>query len=326
MQSAMRLGIAIPRASVVTSTWTTLHLAQVALQRGHSVRFVERTDFELDPSGNVIGRAHTFDEPVDDADALASALQDRSARRRTLNMERLDMLLLRVAPPDPAVVQYATLLRDRGVPVVNDPEGLVRVSHKTWLPAQKGVPTPPTLVTRSEGAAEVFLHSQRQGVIVKPSRGSGGRAITRVHRGATAKLVRAFEAAKAAGDGYVVVQAYVPEAEHGEKRLVWLDGEIIGGYLRRRAPGEFRHNLKRGGMAVPAPITDDERNLAERISPPLLAAGIRLAGLDVIGDWITEVNAANPGGTFHSDRLSGSRLAERIVEHLERTVAERNVA
>jgi len=322
----MRLGIVILRAAHLDATWTTVDLACSALRRGHEVRFIERTDFEIDRNAHLVARAHSFDPPDPGPDAMIAALHDRTAPRRSIDLEKLDLLLLRVAPLDPAVVHFATLARDRGVPVVNDPEGIVRVSNKAWLAAQPNIPSPPTLVTRSAGAASIFQSQSEHGVIVKPARGSGGRAVTLVPRHARAELVRAFDAAMATGDGYVVLQAYLPEAENGEKRLVWLDGEIIGGYLRRRAPGEFRHNLKRGGTAAPALITDEERNLALQLSPLLVESGIRIAGLDVIGGRITEVNALNPGGTFHSDRVSGSRLADRIIERLESTAEVRDLA
>jgi glutathione synthase len=106
-----------------------------------------------------------------------------------------------------------------------------------------------------------------------------------------------------------VIQRYLPEAEQGEKRLVWVDGDVLGGYLRRRAEGEFRHNLKRGGVAEATDITDQDRAIAARVSDALRRAGIRIAGLDVIGRWLVEVNALNPGGAFHADRLAGTHLA-----------------
>jgi glutathione synthase len=93
---------------------------------------------------------------------------------------------------------------------------------------------------------------------------------------------------------------------------------VIGGYLRRRAPGEFRHNLKRGGQAEPTTITAEELDLGIQIAPHLLRAGVRLAGLDVIGGHLIEVNALNPGGAFHADRLTGSRLGDLIVDRLTR--------
>lgn len=311
----MRIVFAISRAASVDETWTTVHLARIALQRGAQVRFVEPWDFEVDASGRLVARAHSFDAPAS-AEQIAVQLVNRRAVRRYVDLERIDLMLLRAAPLDLAVLTFASLAKERGVRVVNDPTGLPGVSHKSWLAALPEVRTPRSLVTRSRASCHVFYQSEPLGVVVKPARGSGGRLVSFVPSQDPAALDAAFELARDSGDGYVVAQAYLPEAEEGEKRLVWLDGTVIGGYLRRRAPGEFRHNLKRGGQAEPTTITDQELELGIQIAPHLLRAGVRLAGLDVIGGHVIEVNALNPGGAFHADRLTGSRLGDLIVDRL----------
>jgi len=309
----VRIGIAIHRAPSLDASFTTVHLALAALRRGHEVRFIERHDFEVDPAGRLLARAYVVDAPPADADSLVALLARPDGPRVLDDVESLDLLLLRVTPHDPAVLAFAAMARDRGVRVINDPDGAALVSSKAWLATQPDVPTPVTLVTRSAGTAAAFHAERPEGVVVKPARGSGGRAVFRVAPGDPRALVRAFEEARATGDGYVVLQPYLSAGEHGEKRLLWLDGRIVGGYLRRRAPGEFRHNLKRGATAVPAEITDEDRSTVFRLSPRLLATGVRFAGLDVIGGLITEVNALNPGGTVHADRLTGSRLADLVI-------------
>ncbi len=311
----MRIAFAITRAAAIGSTWTTASLAQVALERGHTVRFVEPWDYEVDVRGRLIARSHAFDRPTS-AERLSHELTSRKATRRYVDLERVDLLLLRSSPLDLAVLSFAQFVKERGVRVVNDPGGLLRVSHKGWLASLPGVRIPETLVTRSRASTHLFASAQYDGVVVKPARGSGGRDVTRVEHGETASLDHAFDRAREGGDGYIVVQRYLTEADGGEKRLVWLDGEIIGGYLRQRAPGEFRHNLKRGATPLPTEITDADRAAAAPVSPHLVAAGVRLAGLDVIGDYLTEVNALNPGGAFHADRTSGTRLSERILDRL----------
>lgn len=311
----MKVAFAISRAASVDATWTTVHLAVAALARGWSVRFIEPWDFEVDPGGALIARAHAFDAPVD-AEVLARQLSSRSAARRFIDVARMDLMLLRAAPLDPTLLSFAMTAQSLGVRVVNDPAGLLQVSHKSWLASQPGVGTPPTLVTRSRAAAQLFYERQRTPVVVKPARGSGGRGVSLVQRRLPSELDEAFDQAQRGGDGYVVLQPYLEEAEAGEKRLVWLDGDVLGGYLRQRALGEFRHNLKRGGLAEPTEVTDSDRALVARLSPALVRAGIRLAGLDVIGNYVIEVNALNPGGTFHTDRLSGTRLADTILARL----------
>ena len=313
----MRIGFAITRAGSMDVTWTTIHLAVAALELGWSVRFIEPWDFEVSADRRLIARAHAF-EPGQGigVDAMVELLRGRRASRRFINVGKLDALLLRAAPLRTTLLTLGTMAQDRGVRVVNDPAGLLRVSHKAWLANQTGAHIPPTVVTRSRAAAQLFFEGQPDGVVVKPARGSGGRAVTRVFRHKAVDMDEAFDQASKAGDGYVVVQRYLRAADEGEKRLLWLDGDLIGGYLRRRAVGEFRHNLKRGGIAEPTQITAIDQRVARSITPALQRAGIRFAGLDVIGDSLVEVNALNPGGTYHTDRLSGTRLSRLVLSRL----------
>lgn len=311
----MRLGMVITRASSLDATWTTVALIHAALQLGHDVRVIERSDLEVDAGGRVVARAHAFEPPACSAERLAEDLRKRFARRCFVDVERLDVLLLRSAPLSSDLLTFAQIAKDRGVRVVNDPDGLARVSNKGWLASLPDVPTPATLVTRSVGAAAVFYRSQRSGVVIKPPRGSGGRDVVRVPAGQSATFEKVFSACRRA-EAHVVVQAYLPAAERGEKRLLWLDGEILGGYLRTRAPGEFRHNLKRGAQASPIEVTEAERILLQPLRRHLTTIGIRFAGLDLIGEHLVEVNAVNPGGTFHTDRLTGSTHATTVISTL----------
>jgi glutathione synthase len=313
----MRIAIAITRAASVDETWTTVHLARAALSAGHSVRFVEPWDYEVDARGQLVARAHAFDPPVIEAHELVAQLRNRRARRCYVDVAGVDLMLVRASPLDPTLLAFLQLAEERGVVVINEPRGMLAVAHKAWLQSRRDVPVPAGIVTRSHGTAIVFFRrTGTGGVVVKPARGSGGRAVSLVADGDLPGFDNAFRAATRVGDGYVVVQEYLAAADEGEKRIVWLDGESIGGYLRRRAPGEFRHNLKRGGVAEPTDVTAAERVAIAALTPHLLRAGIRLAGLDLIGEYVIEVNALNPGGTFHADRVSGSHLADTIIARL----------
>lgn len=311
----MRIGFAISRAGAVDSTWTTVALAAEALSRGWELAFIEPFDWVVDPDGGVRARCHFVKKRLG-TEELARILVHRLADRKRIDVSKLDLLMLRANPVNADVMAFARLAWERGVSVVNDPAALLTVAHKGWLAAQPDVPTPRTLVTRSKADAASFLLDLPEGAVVKPARGSGGRGVSRVARRDVGALDRAMDAAMATGHGHVVVQAWVPESEHGEKRVIWLDGEVIGGYLRQRAPGEFRHNLKRGAVPHKTRITDSELAAVAKLSPKLQAAGVRLAGLDLMGAWITEVNALNPGGIHHSDRLSGTQLAQPVLDRL----------
>lgn len=312
----MRLGIVLSSAAAAAVTHTTIHIAQVALERGHSLRVFEPWDLEVDPRGRLRGRAHVFDMPCT-REALVAALVGRTAVRRNVEVDRLDVLLLRVNPIDLAVIGFAQLAAAAGVRVWNDPDALVRTSHKAWLSTLTDVPRPRTIVTRSRATIECFASECDQGVVVKPARSCGGKGVTVLRGRRRHGLEEAIVSATRAGDGYAVVQEYLPAAVFGEKRLLWLDGALVGGYLRQRAPGELRHNLKNGATPVPSPLTEADHALAARLTPHLTRDGVWLAGIDVIGGLVIEVNTLNPGGIYWSEQFSRPDIAERVVASLE---------
>ncbi len=314
----MRLVIAISRTTTLEAYYTTVHIAFEALERGHSVRVVEPWDFEIDQGGRLVTRAHALDRAPPDRETLVELLANRKAQRRYVELTAADILLLRVNPLDPAVLAFAQLAKLAGVAVHNDPTTLMLTGHKGYLATLQDVPTPATMLTRSRSTARLFAEGQPHGVVVKPARASGGRGVSLVRKPRQQRIFEvAFDAARRLGDGYVVIQEYLPGAVDGEKRLVWLDGEVIGGYLRGRAPGDFRHNLARGGSPRSCAIDPSDHDLAAFLSPYLLRDGVWLAGLDVIDGRIVEVNTLNPGGVHYGDVLNGTSMARRIVQRLE---------
>lgn len=312
----MRIGIVLSNAAVAAATHTTIHIAAAAVARGHQVRIFEPWDLEIDPRGRLRGRAHLFDEPAT-REELVAALHERTALRRAVEVDRLDVLLLRGNPLDLAVIGFAQLAAAAGVRVLNDPHALVRTSHKAWVATLDGVPRPRTLVTRSRSTIETFACDCPPGIVVKPARSCGGRGVTVMRGRRRTGLDAAVESAARAGDGYVVVQEYVPAAVFGEKRLLWLDGRLVGGYSRQRAPGELRHNLKVGATPMPSPLTDADHALSAALTPHLVRDGVWFAGIDVIGGLVIEVNTLNPGGIYWSEQFSAPDIADRLVATLE---------
>jgi len=299
----MRIAILVNNVELVESTWTTLHLAWRALQEGHSVRFLEPRDYEVTSSGQLVARAYVAEDAPPSREALRADLVSRALPRRYLTVDRCDLLLLRVNPLTEATLNLALLAQERGVPVVNDPTGVARTRAKAWLAGLSGVPRPTTLVTQSRASARLFAGNLEQPVVVKPSMSSGGRAVSLVPCNRPDALDEAMDRAQAASPGPAIIQAYVPEAELGEKRLLWVDGEILGGYLRRRVAGEFRHNLRCGSEPAPCTISGVDRAIGRALRPHLERNGIRIAGLDVIGELLVEVNTLNPGGVHNAEAL-----------------------
>ena len=298
-------------------THTTVHLLAAAVQGGAQVRVIESGDFEIDERGRIVARAFCLDGAPAEREALAAALAEGSLPRRTIQAESLDALVLRVNPIDTSVVAMAQLLASRDVAVFNSPFAMLRTTHKSWLATlPAAVPRPKTLVTRSGSTAWTFSLAQGDGVVVKPARSSGGRGVSLVRDRSESEFGIAFSSAAGAGDGLVVVQAYLPAAQHGEKRLLWLDGALVGGYLRQRAPGEFRHNLGLGAEPLPCQVTDAERSAVASLGPHLAAEGIWFAGIDMIGERIIEVNVLNPGGAHFTSAFSGLPVGQLLFDAL----------
>lgn len=316
------LAIALQRTARLSPTWTTVHLAQAALAAGHRLWFLAPEDVEVSRRGRLLARVGELSGKQLDRETLTARLLRGDLRRRYVELASADLLLLRLNPLTNGALAAALLAREAGVPVINDPAGLALTRSKAWLATLADVPRPRTLVTQSLGSARMFAAELDDAVIVKPAMGSGGRGVVMVRRHDPRGLGRAVDAARAAGDGMVVVQEYLPAAAEGEKRLVWMDGELVGAYLRVRAEGEFRHNLRRGGQPRSARIEASDHRIASLLRPHLDRNGIRIAGLDVIGGRVVEVNCLNPGGVHHATDL---KVADTDVEQAHGTIADRMV-
>ncbi|HCH61333.1 MAG: hypothetical protein CL927_13315 [Deltaproteobacteria bacterium] len=319
----MRIAIVVTSARSIDATWTTTHLAHAALAVGHTLRLIEVHDFEITSTGRMVARAWCMDRPFRDVYEVGRAISQRNLERRYVELTACDMILLRVNPLPWHILQLASMANAAGVPVINDPAGICATRGKAWLASLSDVPTPPTLVTSTRGSLQQFAEQYPGKLVIKPATGSGGRSVQLVDPNQRGALQRGFEIARAAG-GPVVVQAYLPQASEGEKRLVWAGGELLGGYLRKRAPGDFRHNLKQGGRPHASEITQSDEAVARVIGPHLLRHGIGFAGLDVIGDMLVEVNTLNPGGVHWADTLGSQppgSIAGRAIQILETTAA-----
>ncbi len=315
----MRVAIAVNNVAALTPTWTTIHLIDAFLSAGHHVHLIEALQLDVLQSSILQARTWRLTPPSGGIEAVTRLIQRRALPRENLPITDCDMLLLRVNPLRQAILTFALLVEEAGVPVINSPVGLARTSSKAWLATLADVPRPRTLITRSRAAAHQFAEELGAAIVVKPMAGSGGRGVQRIPPSRPGRLDRAID--QLYYGGHFVMQEYLPEADKGEKRLVWADGEVIGAYLRQRSRGEFRHNLRQGSAPHTCSISDSDLALAVAISPHLSRNGIRIAGLDVIGRHLVEVNTLNPGGVHYAELLRntpGPRLADRIVAHLTR--------
>jgi glutathione synthase len=232
------------------------------------------------------------------------------------SLDALDVLLMRKDPPFDMEYIYTTyilqLAEERGLLVVNRPGSLREINEKaytSWFPQC----TPPTLITRSREELVAFL-AEHGKVVLKPLDGMGGRSIFVVGQGDPNRNV-IIETLTENETRFTMVQRYVPEIVDGDKRVLLVDGEPIDYALARiPAPGEHRGNLVMGAKGEGRSLTERDRWLAAQVGPVLARKGVMFAGLDVIGDYLTEINVTSPTGIREIQKKHGHDIGGMLVD------------
>ena len=238
--------------------------------------------------------------------------------RELLSLAEFGAVFMRVDPPLNVEYLHATWILDhaRGKTVlVNDPRGLREHNEHLGILAFPEF-IPPTIVTRSASRLLSFVDEQDGAIIIKPVDGFGGKGIFLAKHG-DPNLSSIIETSTQAGGIWTMAQRYLPEAKLGDKRIVLVDGDPIGAVLRVPPEGEARGNLHVGGRADKTEITAREKQIIAAVRPVLREYGQILVGLDVIGDFLTEVNITSPTGIRHISRLDGINAATPVIECVE---------
>ncbi len=229
-----------------------------------------------------------------------------------------DVVLMRQDPPFDVGYITATHLLERiggETLVVNDPASVRNAPEKLWV-LDYALYMPPTLITRSLAEARAFLAEQGEAV-VKPLHGNGGRAVFKVGRDG-ANLASLIELFNAAWREPHIVQAFLPEIAQGDKRIVFIDGEVAGAVNRLPGEGEIRSNLAVGGRAAKTELSETELEICAALAPELKARGLFFVGIDVIGGkWLTEINVTSPTGIVAIDRFNGTDTPAFFWERIE---------
>jgi glutathione synthase len=239
-------------------------------------------------------------------------------------LENFAAVFMRKDPPADAAYLYATMLLSladsRRTFVLNHPAGLREANEKLYaLNFPEAIP--PTLVTCEIPRLKTFLAEQNGEMIVKPLDGHGGEGVFLVstkdrNLGAILETVTQYETR------LIMAQRYIPEARNGDKRLIVLNGEPLGCMLRVPREDENRGNIHVGGNCVKAPVTARDREICGMLKPRLERDGLYFVGLDIIGDYLTEVNVTSPTGVQEIDRLDGANLEGKVIDFVESRVSE----
>ena len=291
-------------------------MMEEAARRGHGL-FVLHQEGLLCRDGQV--RANVW--PIElTADTYAWYRLGEPAERL---LSEFDAVLMRKDPPFDMEYVYSTYLLElaqrQGAHVINRPAALRDYNEKFSITRFTQF-TVPTLVTRLETELRAFLAEQGD-IVLKPLDGMGGASVFRLHRN-DPNIGVVIETLTHYGRRTIMAQRYIPEIVHGDKRILLIDGKPAPFALARiPKPGETRGNLAAGGRGVAQPLSSRDREIAETVGAALREDGLLLVGLDVIGDYLTEINVTSPTGMREIHDQTGFSVAGMMVDAIERMAA-----
>ncbi len=241
----------------------------------------------------------------------------------TLDLATLDVVMMRQDPPFDMAYITATHLLEKlqpGTLVVNDPAQVRNAPEKLFVTHFPDL-MPPTLISSDRREIAAFREQHRD-IILKPLFGNGGADIFRITP-EDENLNALLEMFTRLYREPIMVQAYLPEIRQGDKRIILVDGEPVGAVNRIPPAGDARANFHTGGYAERAHLTERDREVCAAIGPSLRARGLHFVGIDMIGDYLTEINVTSPTGIREIDRLNGTHIARDVWAAVETKAAER---
>ena len=301
-----------PIGSIKVAKDSTFAMLLEAQRRGHALHYVLPGGL-----GMIHGAAHAGIAPLRVRDDPAGWYELGTASQRALGPG--DVVLMRKDPPVDADYIHDTqilgMAQRQGALVVNDPRGLRDMNEKL---AALEFPQccPPTVVSRDAATLKAFV-AEHGDAVLKPLDGMGGRSIFRARAG-DANLNVILETLTGGGRHLAMAQRYLPEIVDGDKRILLVDGEPVDYCLARIPQGdEFRGNLAAGGRGEGRPLSERDRWIAAQVGPEVRKRGMRFVGLDVIGDWLTEVNVTSPTCIRELDAQFGLNIAGMLFDAIE---------
>lgn len=311
---ALKIGVVMdPIADIAYKKDTTLAMLWAAQERGWSLFYLEQEDLFLQ-DGRAWGRMRDLEAFRDPQDWY------RLGEPASKPLAELDVILMRKDPPvDGHFLNAVHLLgfaEREGVLVVNPTRALLECNEKLFAQQFPQCCTP-TLVSCSEPVLRAF-HAEHRDVIFKPLDGMGGTGIFHVQPEGR-NLGAIIETLTERGQRQIMAQRYIPEIKDGDTRILLIDGEPVPyGLARVPMAGETRGNLAVGGRGVSRELTERDHWLIEQVKPTILEKGLMFVGLDVIGDYITEINVTSPTCVREIDDQRGTDIAGMLMDAIIR--------
>ena len=309
--------LADPLAGFKTYKDSTFAMMREAARRGHAVYAFEQKDMALE-EGIVTARVQQITLTGDEHDWY------KIVSTEEVLLSAFDAIIERKDPPFDMEYVYSTYLLElaekQGARVFNKASA-IRDNNEKLAIAQFSEFTSPTLVTSNEARLRAF-HAKHQDVIFKPLDGMGGTGIFRLREGEI-NFNAILESLTAYGTQTIMAQRFIADIDKGDKRILVIGGKPVP-YCLARIPqnGEVRGNLAAGGKGVAQPLTARDLEIAEKLGPILAARGLMLVGLDVIGDYLTEVNVTSPTCFQEIAQQTGFDVGAMFIDAVEQGVAQ----
>lgn len=300
-----------PMDRVLPDKDTTFAFQRAAQLRGHVSLHAEPQDVYVES-----GEVHARVRPVVVAD---SAPYFAYGPAEDVRLADVEAVFIRKDPPFESSYLYLTLMLERArgrTEILNDPRGLRDANEKLYaLHFARHMPR--TLVTSSPDRIHAFVKALGGRGVIKPLDGAGGAGVFLLAEGD--KNIRGIvETVTGEGKRLAMVQEYLPAVEQGDKRILLLDGEVLGAINRVPRSDDLRSNIHVGGRVEPCEVTPEEQRIITDIAPRLRADGLVFVGLDVIGGKLTEVNVTSPTGIQELSRHRGEDVAAKVIQWVER--------
>ncbi|UCG55410.1 MAG: glutathione synthase, partial [Dehalococcoidia bacterium] len=257
----------------------------------------------------------------------------KKANIESIIVDDLDVLMLRSDPStdtgyrtwaQSSGIIFGRVAMRSGVIVLNDPNGLAKATNKMYFQLFPEEVRPKTIITRDKTTVRQFAKEQGGNIVLKPLHGSGGTGVFLVRKDDLSNLNQIVE--MVSRDGYVIAQEYLPQAAEGDTRLFLMNGLPLrykgkyAAFQRIREGDDMRSNIHAGGKLRQAIITDTHLRIAEIVRPKLVQDGMFLAGLDIVGDKLMEINVFSPGGLGSAQKFEKVNFAHAVIQALERKV------
>ena len=303
-----------PTAQVKVREDSSFWVMHEMVRRGHEVYHFESCDLFVE---NGSPKAYVYTTAMN----RKKGFLPTSLSKKPFFLRGFDALFIRKEPPFDNGYLYAMqileLLRDQ-VFMMNEPRGIVLFNEKLSILNFPEL-IPETLVTEDAATAKVFIQKLKKRVVIKPLDQKAGSGILATHA-ADKNLPSILDIATGFSKNKIMVQRFIETSGSLDKRILILNGEVLGVFARKPSPGDFRSNLSVGGSMHRTTLGAEDRRIVQRISPTLVKNGLYFVGIDVMGRFLTEINVTSPSGIPEINALYRKKIQEKVAEFIEEKV------